>query len=218
MVAGKANGPTSGAVGQHLERFNQEYETRLAKGNPLGDKAPADTEFVKLGVRLPWFMKAIGYNSRALPSTRSDLLEQLRSKIKVAWKHGVALSRLSNRGPIQGRRTGVCNDGISTKSKSVVGYRFEMRMPEKCKEEDATCESYRNVRLFLVDSKQVWVHKEDVPWVVRYMFVQHYLRKAPVWDQDGKFLDAPVRHQGVHKRPAAAMSSTVGNDSHTVLV
>ena len=162
-------------------------------------------------------MKAIGYNSRSLQSERSDLLEQLRSKIKVAWKHGVALNRLCNRAPIRGRKTMVRNDGIDTKSKSVAGYRFEMAMPEKFKEEDAKCESYRYVRLFMVDSEQVWVHREDVPWVVRYMFVQHYLRKAPVWDQGGQLPEVSVRHQGGPLVPAAARSSAIGDASHTVL-
>ena len=92
-----------------------------------------------------------------------------------------------------------------------------MAMPEKCKEEDAKCESYRYVRLFMVDSKQVWVHREDVPWVVRYMYVQHYLRKAPVWDQGEKLPELSVRHQGGALVPAAARSSPVGDDSHTVL-
>ena len=94
------------------------------------------------------------------------------------------------------------------KPKTVHGYRFEVQMREKSKEEDAACESVRTVRLL--------VHQEDVAWGCRYMFMQYGLRNGPVSPdrdvgQGGQIADACWSFV-----PVAAGSKAVGGDSRTV--
>ena len=90
-------------------------------------------------------------------------------KVRVEWHRDGHATK--------GRRHGVRM--TAWKPKTVHGYRFEVKMREKSKEEDATCESVRTVRLFIVDERQVWLHEKDLACGVRYMFVQHQLKGFP---------------------------------------
>ena len=37
-------------------------------------------------------------------------------------------------------------------------------------------DSYRTIKLYIVDKKQIWLHQDDVEWALRYLFMEHKLR------------------------------------------
>ena len=47
-------------------------------------------------------------------------------------------------------------------------------------EEDPDCTEVRQIRLYVVDRKMVWLHIDDVDWAVRYLYVQNLLKGVPL--------------------------------------
>ena len=53
-------------------------------------------------------------------------------------------------------------------------------MPVRCPEEDPECTEVRQVRLYVVDRKVVWLHIDDVGWAVGYLYVHNILKGFPL--------------------------------------
>ena len=57
-------------------------------------------------------------------------------------------------------------------------------MPERCPEQDPLCQEVRKIKLFIEDRKQIWLHCTDLPWAVKYLYVQHMLKGVPMVSPD----------------------------------
>ena len=53
-------------------------------------------------------------------------------------------------------------------------------VPARCPEEDAHCTEVRQIKLHIVDRKEVWLHVGDVEWAVRYLYVQNLFKGVPL--------------------------------------
>ena len=59
-----------------------------------------------------------------------------------------------------------------------------VNMPMRCPEQDPTCQDVRRIKLFIEDRKQIWLHINDVPWAVQYLYVQNLLKGVPIVHPD----------------------------------
>ena len=57
-------------------------------------------------------------------------------------------------------------------------------MPARSPEEDPDCTEVRQIRLYVVDRKVVWLHIDDVDWAVRYLYVQNLLKGVSLVPDD----------------------------------
>ena len=57
-------------------------------------------------------------------------------------------------------------------------------MPARGPEQDPTCTDVRRVKLFIEDRKTVWLHLNDVPWAVQFLYVQNMLKGVPIVPPD----------------------------------
>ena len=57
-------------------------------------------------------------------------------------------------------------------------------MPVRCPEEDPKCTDLRKIKLFIEDRKQIWLHLDDPPWAVQYLYVQNMLKGVPLVSPD----------------------------------
>ena len=57
-------------------------------------------------------------------------------------------------------------------------------VPARCPEEDAQRTEVRQIKLYVVVRKEVWLYIEDVEWAVRYMYVQNVLKGVPLVPDD----------------------------------
>ena len=57
-------------------------------------------------------------------------------------------------------------------------------LPARSPEEDPNCTDVRKLKLFIEDRKKVWLHLDDVPWAVRYLYGQNMLKGVPLVSPD----------------------------------
>ena len=68
----------------------------------------------------------------------------------------------------------------------------------------------RVVRVYVGQYNVLWVHEEDIEWLLRYMFVQHQLKGVPSVHDDDVGPGGPPPCPCESLSPTAAGSSTVG--------
>ena len=69
-------------------------------------------------------------------------------------------------------------------------------MPVRSPEEDPDCTEVRQIRLYVVDRKVVWLHIDDVEWAVRYLYVQNLLKGVPLVLDDSAGPNEVIRGGG----------------------
>ena len=57
-------------------------------------------------------------------------------------------------------------------------------MPEKTPEEDPTGKEQRRIALYIQDRLTIWLDIHDVPWAVRFLYVQNMLKGVPLLQGD----------------------------------
>ena len=57
-------------------------------------------------------------------------------------------------------------------------------MPARCPEQDPNCKDVRKIKLFIEDRKQLWLHINDLPWAIQYLYVQNLLKGVPIVHPD----------------------------------
>ena len=122
---------------------------------------------MKLSSKEKWLAKSICNKAKGLLTF--DIVETLRGEVADAWKKRCDEEFGPTYNATSHRRDYRCSGRV-----------ISIPMPENCPEENATCETVRTVRVFIVDPVQVWLDEKDVAWAVRYMFVQHQLEGFPL--------------------------------------
>jgi len=156
--------------------------------------------FVKMACSEQWLVFATTGQKRYSAGSfgRTSLLEELRDNVlkycdgEVSSSSGVAMesedcdpmmevehdqedvelspSKIKARGEKRMRYfRNLAKDSIAT---------FDM--PVRCPEEDTDCTKVRQIRLYVVDRKVIWLQIDDVEWAVRYLYVQNLLKGVPL--------------------------------------
>ena len=170
-----------------------------------GRDTPTKT-FVKLGVNEDWLIKSAtgkkSYHQSCFP--RTSLLSVLHEKIKAYEYDKPRGDGAENEDPMDPTDPMASLEGnvatepfapttepdaprkqrrvrYKTKARAQI-IRVEMTElpPEEAPEGSAT----RVISLYVVDRVQIWLDMEDVPWAIRYLYVQSQLKGVPVVDPD----------------------------------
>ena len=112
---------------------------------------------------------ASGYTTKRMGkgcSVNTKLSKTLRAKIKA-----IVDATLKN--PKQKNKT------WQRKSyhKRIIPFEAQpVRMPVFPPGANAGVDSYRTVKLYILDKQQVWLHRDDLEWALRYMFLEIFPR------------------------------------------
>ena len=100
-------------------------------------------------------------------STTTTLSKILRAKIK-------AIVSATFKNPKEKNKTWVYR---SCTNKRIIPFEAQpVRMPVFPPGANPGVDSYRTVKLYIVNKRQVWLHRNDVEWALRYMFLELYPR------------------------------------------
>ena len=157
---------------------------RLPKSCPIKTKEISTADHTKPDIychfhtRMPWVCGAVlGYKGVGVGSGRTTLIHTLREKIEgiATCNDEEAIAeeeRLDD--PMEQMEILVAARPRARKRK-IKNEARTVRMPEFPPGADQG-ERYKDVRLYIVDKKQMWLHKDDVPWALRYLFMEHSLK------------------------------------------
>ena len=173
---------------------------------PMVSRKVADKGlFVKLGVRETWLSAAT--TGQKYPRTniygKSSLLDDLRVHVQDACDGRGALKETVGAGAEYDPMNevdcpqdddiggGNCHGGGAKRSrynvKNIAKHRFlevdlAMHPPEIVRNSDAK----KTVLLFIVDRKQIWLRLSDVPWAVKYLYIQSLMKGVPMVAEDSR--------------------------------
>ena len=68
---------------------------------------------------------------------------------------------------------------------------LQVKLPESPPEVAAAGGGDREIRLYILDRKQLWLHIDDVPWAVKWMYIQVQLKGVPLVDDDSSGPSTP---------------------------
>ena len=84
---------------------------------------------------------------------------------------------------------------------------IQVRMPKIAPELAPDSTETVQIKLHIEDRKTVWLHSDNIPWAVEYLFVQNELKGVPVVDANdpgpGGMVEAPPSHQYLLDAPSA---------------
>ena len=169
------------------------------KALPVNSKTVADpagnknTAFVKMSWSEPWLLFATTGQRRYYAGSfgRASLLEDLRQKVQTrcggegSSADGAQMLDEDYDPMMDVEQDGGASQGSPGKIKRQGQKRMRyfrnvardsvvtFDMPARCPEEDAERTEVRQIKLHIVDRKEVWLHIDDVEWAVRYLYVQN---------------------------------------------
>ena len=174
-------------------------------GGVLGAKTKT---FVKLSTITPWLLLATTGTSRYSHSAfgRTNLLHLLHEKIRQAANGELESSpppqelgveeeedridpmdmvELAAEGSpakkIKWSGKGDRNYYLDSVAKSKV---FYADVPAKTREEDPNGTEMRKIALYIQDRVSIWLDIDDVPWAVRFLYIQNLLKGVPLIHSD----------------------------------
>ena len=149
--------------------------TKLGKPGPPHKPLPIRTMEIKTAVRNKTNIycnlnaktfKNNTFHKGKIGEELTNLIQILRAKIKA-----IVAATLND--PKEKNKTWVC------KSRHRTIKPFEarpVRMPVFPPGANPGVDSYRTVKLYIVDNRQVWLHRNDLEWALRYLFLEIYPR------------------------------------------
>ena len=164
----------------------------------------ANMTFVKLSTNEPWLQYATTGHKRSSGGSfgRTSLLEALREKVltfcndAAPSSSGDAIAAEEYDPMMEVEQPEEDTDTTPSKIKRQGQKRMRyltnpvkdsvvtFAMPVRCPEEDPDCTAVRNIKLYIVDRKTIWLHIDDVEWAVRYLYVQNFLKGVPLVPDD----------------------------------
>lgn len=169
--------------------------------DPAGNK---NMTFVKLSCSEPWLLYATTGQRRYSAGSfgRTSLLEDLRQQVQKycdgegSSADGAQMLDEDYDPMMEVEQDGGASQGSPGKIKSHGQTRMRyfrnvarssivtFDVPVRCPEEDAERTELRQIKLYIVDRKEVWLHIDDVGWAVRYLYVQNLLKGVPLVPDD----------------------------------
>ena len=168
---------------------------RQSKEMPLTTKKVSDHTFVLIKTREPWLNNAI-FGTCGYRCGNWSLLEQLRrhvvtmeKRIRSGLEAIVQESDDDDDDPMNAMGPCGAEDPGATENNHQVPHRrkeafipqvITVQMHEWPPEADVGCsEGMREVRLFLEGNQKLWIHWEDIEWLVRSLWVNCQLKGVP---------------------------------------
>ena len=156
--------------------------------------------FVKMSASEPWLIGAVtGQKTHGL-LVRTRLLTTLRTYVEQACNGELDTRAAEEQGgdeydPMQEIEV---DDGTHSRSRGggdpskrtrynqnkAKNRLVTVTVPAVSPEEDPMSTSTRNVQLYVVDRKQLWLDLDDVEWAVRFLYMQFSLKGVPVVSPD----------------------------------
>ena len=178
----------------------------LKKAMPMVTrKAPGNaTLFVKMATTEHWLMaETTGQQKRGMHTFGSSgLLETLRSYVEKACNGDVAttptIAEDGDYDPMNEVECDVADDQAAEGTRgrgdkraryhknSVKGHILDLDIQKDPPEVFKDCREKRSIQLLIEDRRQVWLRLEDVPWAVKYLYIQHLLKGVPLVAPDSQ--------------------------------
>ena len=167
------------------------------------DDASLDTNitFVKMASTEQWLLLTTTGSTKPVggPFGRTTLLERLREQLGQFCDGETSLAPIAaaasaERDPMDAIEHDEAISPHGTKRQGQHRMRYytnhargtvqTVSMPVRCPEEDPGCTDVRQVRLYVLDRKTIWLHIDDVEWAVRFLFMQCHLKGVPLVHDD----------------------------------
>ena len=174
----------------------------LRKSMPMTTKkvivSNGEKIFVKMSATEPWLIGAVTGQKAHCGLGRTTLLAMLHSFVEQACNGELDTRAAEEEGEYDPMQEIEVDNDTHSRSRGVEG-RARLRYPKQNKannrlvtvtapavspEEDPMSTSTRNIQLYVVDRKQVWLDIDDVEWALRFLYMQYVLKGVPVVSPD----------------------------------